>query len=45
MTYVRKGQLKKLHEVRERGYTAFSSKAHLDKLFANGRYIAPSESV
>ena len=43
---LRKGQLKKLHEAREKGYTAFFSKAHPDKLFINGRYnIAPGESV
>ena len=41
----RKGQLKKLREAREKGYTAFFSKAHPDKLFVNGRYIAPGESV
>ena len=41
----RKGQLKKLHEAREKGYTAFFSKAHPDKLFVNGKYIAPGESV
>ena len=40
-----KGQLKKLQEARERGYTAFLSKAHPDKLFVNGKYIAPGESV
>ena len=27
------------------GYTAFFSKAHPDKLFVNGKYIAPGESV
>ena len=41
----RKGQLKKLREAREKGYTAFFSKAHPDKLFVNGKYIAPGESV
>ena len=41
----RKGQLKKLQEAREKGYTAFFSKAHPDKLFVNGKYIAPGESV
>ena len=40
-----KGQLKKLREAREKGYTDFFSKAHLDKLFVNGRYIPPGESV
>ena len=40
-----KGQLKKLHEAREKGYTAFFSKAQPDKLFVNGRYIAPGESM
>jgi len=42
---LRKGQLKKLHEAKEKDYTAFFSKAHPDKLFVNGRYIAPGESV
>ena len=42
---LRKGQLKKLHEAREKGHTAFFSKAHPDKLFVNGRYIAPGESL
>ena len=42
---LRKGQLKKLHEAKEKGYTVFFSKAHPDKLFVNGRYIAPGESV
>ena len=37
----RKGQF----EAREKGYTAFFSKAHPDKLFVNGKYIAPGESV
>ena len=41
----RKGQLKKRREAREKGYTAFFSKAHPDKLFVNGRYIPPGESV
>ena len=41
----RKGQFKKLREAREKGYTAFFSKAHQDKLFVNGRYIPPGESV
>ena len=41
----RKGQLKKLREAREKGYTAFFSKAHPDKMFVNGKYIAPGESV
>ena len=40
-----KGQLKKLHEAREKGYMAFFSKAHPDKLFVNGKYIAPGKSV
>ena len=34
-----KGQLKKLQEAREKGYTAFSSKAHPDKLFVNGNTL------
>ena len=40
-----KGQLKKLREAREKGNTAFFSKAYPNKLFVNERYIAPGESV
>ena len=41
----RKGQLKTLQEAREKGYTTFFRKAYPDKLFVNGKYIAPGESV
>ena len=41
----RKTQLKKLKEAREKGYTAFFSKAHPDKLFVNGQYLAPDRPV
>ena len=41
----RKTQLKKLKEAREKGYTAFFSTAHPDKLFVNGQYLAPDRPV
>jgi len=36
-----KEQILKLKEARQKGHTAYFSKAHLDKLFVNGKYIAP----
>ena len=41
----RKGQMKKLQKAREKGFTAYFSKAQPDKLYVNGKYIAPGESI
>ena len=41
----RKGQMKKLQKAREKGFTTYFSKAQPNKLFANGKYIAPGEPI
>ena len=41
----RKGQMKKLQKAREKGFTAYFSKAQPDKLYVNGKYIAPGEPI
>ena len=38
---LRKGQLKKLHEARDKGYTAFFSKAHPDKCLSMEDILHP----
>ena len=42
---LRKEQIVKLNEARQKGYTAYFSKAHPDKLFVNGKYIAPERPL
>ena len=42
---LRKEQIVKLKQARQRGHTAYFSKAHPDKLFVNGRYIAPERPL
>ena len=42
---LRKEQIVKLKEARQRGHTAYFSKAHPDKLFVNGKYIAPERPL
>jgi len=42
---LRKEQMQKLKEARQRGHTAYFSKAHPDKLFVNGKYIAPGRPL
>lgn len=42
---LRKGQLKKLQKAREKGFTAYFSKAQPDKLYVNGKYIAPGDPI
>lgn len=37
---LRKLQMKKFKEARERGHKAYFSKANPDKLFVNGKYVA-----
>ena len=41
----RKGQMKKLQKAREEGVTTYFSKAQPNKLFVNGKYIAPGEPM
>ena len=41
----RKGQMKKLQKAREKGFTAYFSKAQSDKLYVNGNCIAPGEPI
>ena len=41
----RKGQMKKLQKARGKGFTAYFSKAQPDKMFINGKYIAPGEPI
>ena len=41
----RKGQTKKLQKAREKGFTVYFSKAQPNKLFVNGKYIAPGEPI
>jgi len=40
-----KEQILKLKEARQKGHTAYFSKAHLDELFGNGKYIAPERPL
>ena len=40
---LRKLQMKKFKEARERGHKAYFSKANPDKLFVNGKYISPDQ--
>ena len=42
---LRKEQIVKLKEARQKGHTAYFSKAHPDKLFVNGKYIAPERPL
>lgn len=42
---LRKEQIQKLKKARQRGYTAYFSKAHPDKLFVNGKYVAPERPL
>ena len=42
---LRKEQIVKLNEVRQKGHTAYFSKAHPEKLFVNGKYIAPERPL
>ena len=42
---LRKQQVKKIKEARERGHTAYFSKANPDKLFVNGKYVAPEQPL
>ena len=42
---LRKEQIVKLKEARQKGYTAYFSKAHPNKLFVNGKYIAPKQPL
>ena len=42
---LRKEQIVKLKEARRKGHTAYFSKAHPEKLFVNGRYIAPKQPL
>ena len=41
----RKGQMKKLQKARGKGFTAYFSKAQPDKLYVNGKYIAPGDPI
>ena len=36
---IRKSQMKKFKEARDKGYTVYFSKAKPDKLFVNGKFI------
>ena len=42
---LRKGQMRKLQKAREKGFTAYFSKAEPDKLYVNGKYIAPGDPI
>jgi len=42
---LRKQQMKKCKEARERGCKAYFSKANLDTLFVNGKYVAPDQPL
>lgn len=42
---LRKQQMKKCKEARERGCKAYFSKANPDKLFVNGKYVAPDQPL
>ena len=41
----RKGQMKKLQKATKKGFTAYFNKAQPDKLYINGKYIAPIEPI
>ena len=41
----RKLQMKKFKESRERGHKAYFNKANPDKLFVNGKYVAPDQPL
>jgi len=42
---LRKKQIEKLKQAKKKGFSARFSKAHPDKLFVNGKYIAPDEPI
>ena len=42
---LRKKQIEKLNQAKNNGFSARFSKAQPDKLFVNGKYIAPDESI
>ena len=42
---LRKQQMKKFKEARERGHKGYFSKANSDKLFVNGKYVAPDQPL
>ena len=42
---LQKEQIVKLKEARQKGHTAYFSKVHPDKLFVNGKYIAPKQPL
>lgn len=42
---LRKEQIQKLKKARQKGYTAYFSKAHPDKFFVNGKYVAPERPL
>ena len=41
----RKGQMKKLQKAKKKGFAAYFSKAQPDKLYVNGKYIAPGDPI
>ena len=42
---LRKKQIEKLKQAKKDGFSARFSKAHSDKLFVNGKYIAPDKPI
>ena len=42
---LRKLQMKKIKEAGEKGYKAYFSRANPDKLFVNGKYVAPDQPL
>ena len=42
---LRKKQIEKLKQAKKNDFTARFSKAQPDKLFVNGKYIAPDETI
>ena len=42
---LRKKQIEKLKQAKKNGFIARFSKTQLDKLFVNGKYIAPEEPI
>ena len=42
---LRKLQMGKFKEARGRGYKAYFSKANPDKLYVNGKYVAPDQPL
>jgi len=42
---LRKLQMKKFKDAREKGHKAFFSKANPDKLFLNGKYVATDQPL